>query len=385
MLQKLKQIVFLGLLLSLLGSCNNQIEFTIEGIVKDAGGETLILEKRGFSDVSVVDSVKLSEDGTFSLKGAAPETPDLYVLRLGSQAINIAVDSTEIIRIETSKDAFSVNYTVSGSPATERMRDVLLAKSELQKMLAELKTGYEAKNVSAEEYLSQLSGHLDSYKDIAKRVIIIDTKSPAAYFTLFQKIDDNLIFDPYERIDSRMYSAVATAWDMYYKDSPRAKHLRDFTLRSIKARRDAETKVDLSEYVRDADGSNFYNIELVDIHNNKVSLNSLKGKVVLLDFTLYQSEFSPIHNIMINKIYQKYKDKMEVYQVAFDPDLHVWQNAGSNLPWICVRDASLSSSELVGRFNLQQLPTSYLLNANGEIVKRLSPTDSYEAELKKLL
>lgn len=385
MQRKLNRIALLGLLVALCVSCNKQPQFTVEGNVKGAEGETLVLERRGFSDVSVIDSVKLSDDGTFSLKGNAPEIPDLYILRLGNQTINIAVDSIETIGIETSKASFATKYTVLGSIGTERMREVLLAKSELVQNLEKLKTGYDAKSISVEDYLSQLQDYLNVYKDVAKRAIIADTKSPAAYFTLFQKIENNLLFDPYEKSDSRMYSAVATAWDMYYKNSPRAKYLREFTLSSIKARHNAESQVDLSDIVKEADGSKLYNIELPNIQNKKVNITSLKGKIVLLDFTVYKSDFSPVHNIMINKIYEKYKDKMEVYQVSFDSDLHFWQNAGTNLPWICVREASLLSSDLLGRFNIQELPTSYLLNVNGEIVKRLSPSDNYEVELKKLL
>jgi len=385
MQHKIKLIALFGLLLGLLVACNKQPEFTVEGQVKDAAGETIILERRGFSDVSVIDSVKVASDGTFKLKGVAPENPDLYLLKLGNQVINIAVDSIEAITINSDKASFAVSYSVSGSEGTSRMKDVVLAKAGLQKSIDDLKKQYENKTISADDYLASLKESLDKYKSVAKNAIIADLKSPAAYFTLFQKIGDDLIFDPYEKSDSRMYSAVATSWDTYYKGTPRAKHLREFTLSSIKVRQNAENRLNLSDYIKEAKGSDFYNIELPDIHNNKVSLASLKGKVVLLDFTAYQTDFSPLHNIVINKIYEKYKDRFTVYQVSFDPDLHFWQNAGINLPWVCVRDAELLSSELVRRFNLQELPTSFILNIEGEIVKRLSPKDDYEKELKKLL
>ena len=91
---------------------------------------------------------------------------------------------------------------------------------------------------------------------------------------------------------------------------------------------------------------------LPDVNNNEVALSSLKGKVVLLDFTVYNSDFAPEHNMHINNIYRRYKNQgFEVYQIAFDSDEHFWKNAAINVPWITVRDPQSVYSPLLARYN----------------------------------
>ncbi|MFR9165916.1 MAG: thioredoxin-like domain-containing protein [Dysgonomonas sp.] len=362
-------------------SCKKQPQFTITGIVENAGGDTLYLEKRGFENIAVVDSTIIDEKGNFSIKGERPQTPDLYLLRLGNQSINLSVDSTETISIKTTKKEFSANYTVEGSSGSEMMKDVVLLKSRLENNIKDLNN----QKYTDDEYLEKVQTYLSTYKDSVKRIMIKDLKSPAAYFALFQKINDVLIFDPYDKNDSKMYSAVATSWDFYYKDSPRAKHLREFTLNSIKQRSSAQQTGQIIEQALQANESEYYNIKLPDRNNKTVALSSLKGKVVLLNFTVYQTEYSPAYNIILNNVYNKFKNDMEIYQVSFDSNLHFWQNAAANLPWITVRDNNSVRSNLIYKFNIQEFPTTFIVNRQGELIKRLSLEDDIAEEVRKAL
>ena len=56
-------------------------------------------------------------------------------------------------------------------------------------------------------------------------------------------------------------------------------------------------------------------IALRDMKGNTHKLSELKGKVVLLDFTIYQSAASAPHNFLLNDLYTKYKDQgLVIYQ-----------------------------------------------------------------------
>src|SRR5690606_28119817 len=86
-------------------------------------------------------------------------------------------------------------------------------------------------------------------------------------------------------------------------------------------------------------GTGLPDILLPSVNGEKVTLSSLKGKVVLLDFTVYGADFSPKHNMDLNRIYERYRESgFEIYQVSFDSDEHFWKTAASNLPWITLRD-----------------------------------------------
>lgn len=370
--------------LFIFASCQKQQQFTIEGVVSEGDGAVVYLEKRGLGDIIIIDSAKLADDGRFSFNGARLPYPEFFSLIMGKQSINLSVDSTETITIEASKNNFATDYKVEGSESSARMKEVSMAHYNLNKEINGLKTQYNNKQLSGEKYLEEMNRVFASYKDKIKRLIIADTKSPAAYFALFQKIDGYLIFDPYDKDDSKIYSAVTTAWDFNYKEAPRTRHLVDYTLSSIKQRRSEERKNALLESAGETTATDFYNIDLPDLTGKNISLSSLKGKVVLLDFTVYQEQNSPAHNIAINRIYEKNKANMEVYQVSLDTDAHFWANSAANIPWICVRDNQSLSSSLIYRFNIRELPTMYLLDKEGSIVKRVLATDNLESEIRKL-
>ncbi len=366
-------------------ACSQKPEFTVQGIIQGSEGDTLYLERRNFNDILTLDSAIMRENGEFKFKSASPDYPDLYILRLNGQIINLSVDSIETITVRADKKDFASGYTVEGSDNSENLKTVVLLQNQLQKDITELKTNLRANRITLPEYNNEIAEITANYKDTIRKVIMTDLKSPMAYFALFQRVEGVLVLNPYEKTDSRIFSAVATAWNHYYTNTPRAKYLRDFTLNAINERRNTEIKNNMLSEAISNNVVGGYNISLPDIHDREVSLNELKGKVVLLDFTLYGAEYSPLHNMNLNTLYEKYKDRVEIYQVSFDADEHFWKNAAFNLPWISVWEKESGDSELFSRFNIQQLPTVFLLNTDGEIVVRLDLSGDIEKEVKKLL
>ena len=133
-------------------------------------------------------------------------------------------------------------------------------------------------------------------------------------------------------------------------------------------------------------GSELPDIVLPEVGGSKVALSSLKGKVVVLDFVVYNAEFSPSHNIQLNNIYNRYKSQgVEVYQISLDSDEHFWKISADNLPWITVRDVSSVNSILLSRYNVRDIPTTFIMNREGEIVTRLENLSQLSEELNKVL
>lgn len=362
--------------------------FTIEGKISDADSTMLYLERRTLTETQLLDSVKLQADGSFKFEQPGIGYPEFYLLRLKGQTINLAIDSTETIDINASAANFGLDYTIEGSNSSVEIKEIVLSQNKLSNRLKDLKKEFDNKKIESEKYVAEAQEAVDEYKSKARDLIYANYNNLSSYFALFQKVDDYLIFDPHDKKDLALFQAVATVWDQQKAQSPRTTHLKDFTLKSLaevkylKKQEDTLKKLDKMEAV---DNSLFYNIELPDINNKNISLSSLQGKVVILDFTVYKADFSPAHNIQTNNVYSKYKENVEVYQVSFDSDKHAWQNSVINLPWICVRDQKSLSSELMTKFNLQGLPTTFIVNKKGEIVKRMSTNDNLETEVRKLL
>jgi hypothetical protein len=373
----------------LLASCKDKVPyFTIEGRIAKADTTMLYLERRSLNETVVLDSVKLDGEGHFKFEEPALGYPEFYILRMENQAINLAIDSTEAVTVYATKPAFASEYAIEGSESSVKIKDVVLSQHKLSLEIADLKKKFEAKEITQDQYVSGVQESVNGYRSKAKALILSDYQSLASYFALFQKVDGLLIFDPYDKSDLIAFRAVATIWDQFKSESPRAGHLKNFTLSTLAELKRAESQNETLKKIESsqpAENKDYYEISLPDIKNNIKSLSSMQGKVVILDFTAYQTEFSLAHNILINDVYSKNKGIVDVYQISFDTDVHAWKNAVANLPWTCVRDDKYLNSPLLAKFNIQGLPTIFLLNRNGEVVKRILSSDNLAAEVKKIL
>lgn len=385
----MKAVRFLTLISAILTivACSNKgPQFTVEGKIADADSTTLYLERRELEKVVFIDSVRLDSKGQFKFEVPTTSYPEFYVLHMNGQVINFAADSTETIKIEASKKSFATEYNIEGKDYNQQIKAATLAQYKASRELNKLQQEFAKKEISEQDYITSVQSITNDYKETAKKIIFIDLKSPAAYFALFQKVNGYLFFDPYDKTENKIFAAVATSWNTYNENSPRTTHLKDYTLIAMKVRKQGEIQSeDLVNSAKEVEATQYYNIELPDVNSKPVNLSSLKGKVVLLDFTVYQANESPAHNMALNKLYTKFKPNLEIYQISFDSDVHFWKNAAINLPWIAVHDKESVNSDFIFKYNIQAFPTIFLINRNGEIVKRLLPTDNVEAEIQKII
>ena len=365
-------------------TCRQSPEFVVTGIVTGGDEQTIYLENVGLVSVELLDSAKLNASGRFTFKKARPDFPDFYRLRLNNQLINFAIDSTETVSFVADAGTFATSYTVEGSENSVAIKEIVLAQLNANQEINRSRRDAAANNISEDERRNYLSDAVSNYKTVALKYIYTQPGSTASYFALFQKIDGLLFFDLYDRTDSRAFGAVATSYNHLYPESPRSIHLSNLALQSLKISR-GERTIDLGE--TSAQEVDFLEIELPNIHNEKIKLTDIaQGKVVVLNFTAYQTEFSIEFNQLLDNIYFKHRDKgLEIYQVSLDSDLHLWKNVVSNLPWTCVYDPQSAYSQFAAVYNVQQLPTLFLLDRKGTLVKRVEDLNTLEKDIQSLL
>ncbi len=386
MKKSVEKIVLSILLIGGLFACEKGDSFRIEGIIGNAEGDTLYLEHRGLAGALLLDSTILKSDGAFAFRQPAPVNPEFYQLRLGNQTAAFAVDSTEVLQVEADAADLYRTFTVKDSPANDQMKRVDALVVQTAGKITDLENRHKEGMLDDLSFLTLLDTTLIDYKAEITPVILGNPSSAAAYYAVFQKINDYLIFDPYSRKDYPMFGAVATSWNQYYPDTERTKHLYEFTMNALKTRRQQEQQAKLLENAPLETGSGLPDIVLQEVDGGKVALSSLKGKVVLLDFVVYNADFSPRHNIGLHTIYRQYQSRgFEIYQISFDSDEHFWKTSADNLPWITVRDPQSVNARLLSMYNVRDIPTAFILNREGDLVTRIEDYSQLSAELNKLL
>lgn len=125
-------------------------------------------------------------------------------------------------------------------------------------------------------------------------------------------------------------------------------------------------------------------IKLENAAGEAVSLSSLKGKVVLIDF--WASWCGPCRksNRAISPIYKKYRSKgFEVYAISLDHDTIAWQKAISTdrITWLQFNEQGNVANSTARAWNVEFLPTSFLLDKQGMIVS----IDPASRELERYL
>lgn len=383
-----RYLYHLAIITLVLSSCNSREKvFQVSGAIVSADGKTVYLEQRNLDGVHIIDSAKLTTKGNFRFDEKAPSNPEFYQLRVGNQTAVFAVDSTEKIAVNADAKDLSGTFSVENSIVNRQIKEVMQRQQSIVSKINDLEQHHKSGSLDDMHYLARVDSLLDDYKSYAIQLILGNPSSAAAYYAVFQKINNYLIFDPYNKKDYAMFAAVATSWKNYYPETTRTKHLHDFCINALKTRKLQESNEEIMHKLeKNATQISLADISLTNLEGKNVDLKSLKGNVVLLDFTAYKAEFSPKHNIRIHDVYKLFKNKgFEIYQISFDSDDHFWKNTAANLPWIAVRDAQSVSSDLLKIYNIRQLPTAFLLNREGDIVARIDDFSKLSGELQKVL
>ena len=115
-------------------------------------------------------------------------------------------------------------------------------------------------------------------------------------------------------------------------------------------------------------------------------LTDLQGKVVLLDFHVFASDNSMERIMMLRDIYNKYHERgLEIYQISLDTDEHLWKQQTAALPWISVRASEANADDILMKYNVQSIPTYFLIDRTNTLHKRDVQVKDFEAELQSLL
>ena len=338
------------------------------------------LEQSTPLEQAVIDSVALNEKGEFKLKIAdVASTPSLYYIRYNNERLPLLLAGGDNITVSSAGNLLR-NYEVKGSVESELLQkftrqyiEGAVAMNDIISKISSTEMNDDERKKMAQEY-TRIKHETQRFQ---LGFIIENKANIAAVYALHQRLPNEVnLFNG--NSDIVYYRTVVEALEESYPTTP---YLA--ILRSQIARMDAQ--INLLSQVTESD---FPDIEMPDMFGKKQQLSALSGKVILLHFWSAGLGNSNALNADLKEIYSKYREQgFEIFQVAVDTSKSAWVNAvqEQQLPWISVSDLLGDSSPSLGIYNVQKLPTSYLIDRKGNIVGKDLLDEELEAQIKKLI
>lgn len=127
---------------------------------------------------------------------------------------------------------------------------------------------------------------------------------------------------------------------------------------------------------------------VISLKGDSIQLSSLKGKVVLLDFWASWCVPCRFSNKQLVKLYSKYKDKgLEILGVSLDDERNDWKKAVTKdkITWMQGIDAGGWEALAAVKWQVDALPSSFLINKEGDVVAINPDKSELEKKIKELL
>lgn len=342
-------------------ACSHDNQWTVTGNIEGADGQILLLEASDNGRWYPLDSIKLDADGDFSISQDPRGYPDIFRLRLGNKMLYFPIDSIETVTVNSKASAFDTDYSLDGTATAQQFMDV---DRKLAKVVNTRGTGA----IATDSLLKRELGN----------IMLGDRSGVISYYLINKRYGGNLIFDPSNKSDLRVIGAVANAFTRNRPNDPRTPYLKKLYLSNRKAEGNVPTDTIRAKEV------GVFEIDLYDANGKKQSLvNQVsKGGVTLLNFTVLDADGAPDFNRKLYNAYQKYHDSgLEIFQVCMDEDESTWRQSARNLPWIVVYNSPRTGGRYAMNYNVSDIPVSFIIDRNGEIVERIDDISTLDAAL----
>ena len=367
-------LYLIGLVLLIAGFGCSSSKSEIAGVIIGGEGQKLILERLDVNKTSAIDSIQLGSEGSFSVK-IKNEEPELYILKNSEGAIvNLLVSPGDKIFIETSRESFGYGYRVEGSEESEGIRTLVeqlhRTRNELDSLQAVAGSIEDPESPQMDLIRNAYGQAFIKQNRFTIKYLVENMGSLSSVYALYQKYDgENLVLGREQ--DLQYFKSVADSLEITHPNSSLTLSLRaDIEQREARFKEAAQVST-LMEMAGEETG--LLDLSIPDREGKEISLTSLNGKVVLVTFWASSHSASIEAMLQLKSTYNIYHASgFEVYAISLDNNKIQWMSAldYNEFNWINVSELSYPDSNAALLYNVSSLPSTFLINREGDIVAK---------------
>lgn len=380
-----------GIIFSLLlfiFSCNpDRNNFRISGSLTGQEGTMVFLKEMTVNDLVPIDSTELDKNANFSLGGHADMTGFYAFYSSPRDYVTLLIGPGDKINVTGEVHDLPQTYKVEGSADSRSVRDLSIELNRTIMRIQDLSRIFND-SINSPNFDSIKAGLDRTYKEIVNsqreftfNFIRENINSLASLMALYQQIGPHhFVLDPVN--DYSWYKMVDSSLTVHYPGSESVKELHRQVV-ELTAQRKAEEMA----RKRFEKGSEVPEIALPSPEGDTITLSSLRGKYVLLDFWASWCGPCRVENPKLVAAYNKYNSKgFEIYQVSLDRSRAAWIKAieDDHLTWKHVSDIQYWNSVVVPVYNIQGIPMNFLLDPEGRVIDQNLRGDKLTEKLKEI-
>lgn len=373
---RLKTIIAAVALITLAACGGQENSFTVIGEIKGMPEGDVFLEEVDMDGLVVIDSAQVSSDQKFELSGKGSE-PAMYRLRFAqNKFILLSIDKGNL-KVNGDWKNLERNYTVSGSPSSESLKRMMMVMREhmvdMNKMQVVIDTLRQkgdmeklaSANASLKEMNVSLTRYLEQYADTTKSL-------PNALFAA-------QILNP--QVESQFLESFVQGLDGRF---PGAKLAADFKDKYAEMKQSSAAENQNGVGV----GAMAPEISLPTPGGKEVSLSSMRGKYVLVDFWAAWCGPCRKENPNVVRAYQQFNgENFTILGVSLDNDKDKWVEAiaKDNLTWTHISDLKGWQSVAARDYKVNGIPANFLIDPEGRVIATNLRGDELSAKLAEVL